>query len=193
MPLERIDKLISLGLGVSRKDAQKLISSGAVLLDERKAASGKIKADPAHSVIKVNGQELNPKEYVYLIMNKPAGYICSTSDPQKTVMSLIPKELFRRGLFPAGRLDKYSEGMLIITDDGDFAHRILSPKHHLPKTYEVSVDRPVINGELIETFAGGVDIGKGQRSSPAVLKPLSETSVFRDDIRGDVSSGQADV
>ena len=176
MPLERLDRLIAVGANVSRANAQRLISSGAVLVDGVKPRSGSEKADIDVNIIAVNGREIFVKQNLYLMMNKPLGYVCSTSDPQKTVLELVPKALLRKGLFPAGRLDKYSEGMLIITDDGDFAHRMLSPKKHLPKTYEVEADGCVSDEGLAKAFETGISIGKGQRTSPAELEVTSQTT-----------------
>ena len=176
MPLERLDKLIAMGTGLSRSEAQQLIASGAVLLDGVRVSSGKEKADIALNSIAVNGKELNVKRNIYIMMNKPVGYVCSTDDPQKTVLELVPKELFRKGLFPAGRLDKYSEGMLIITDDGDFSHRMLSPRKKLPKTYEVEVDSPLTDPKIAEAFSIGIPIEKGKKTSPAKLEITSPTS-----------------
>ncbi len=136
--------------------------------------SGSEKADPGRSVVLALGRRIVWSEHVYLLMNKPLGVVSSTDDPSsRTVLDLVPPELFRKGLFPAGRLDKYSEGMLILTDDGDFAHRILAPRRHLPKTYEVTLDAPIIDDALAAKFAEGVYLGGGDRSSSAVLIPLA--------------------
>ncbi|MEG2174381.1 MAG: pseudouridine synthase, partial [Oscillospiraceae bacterium] len=88
----------------------------------------------------------------------------------------LPEALSRRGLFPAGRLDKYSEGMMVLTDDGNFAHRLLSPNRHVPKTYYVEVDQPVVTPQLVLRFREGVFLGDGEHASPAHLEMLSSTS-----------------
>jgi len=175
--LIRMDKLLSSELGLSRTDAKKLLSQGRVLVDGIAVKSGSDKADTDKSEILVDGKRIAYREFLYLIMNKPLGVVSSTDDHDgETVIDLVPKELFRKGLFPAGRLDKYSEGMLIITDDGAFAHKILAPKHHLPKTYEITLDAPIIDDALVEEFSKGVYLGGGERSSPALLVPLSPSS-----------------
>ncbi len=171
-----MDKLLSAALEVSRADAKRLLSSGSVTVNGVPERSGSAKVDPAAQTVCVNGKRVSYSAHAYLVMNKPLGVVSSTDDPEsKTVLDLVPKELFRRGLFPVGRLDKYSEGMLILSDDGEFAHRVLSPRSHLPKTYEVTLDAPIIDEALVETFAGGVYLGGGERSSPAILEPLSRT------------------
>jgi 16S rRNA pseudouridine516 synthase len=169
----RLDRFLSEGMNVSRSDAKRLLSSGAVFVDGARARSGSIKVDPEQNRVTANGAPVVWQEHVYLLMNKPLGVVSSTDDPDsRTVLDLVPPDLLRAGLFPAGRLDKYSEGMLILTDDGDFAHRILAPRHHLPKTYEVTLDAPIIDDALVAEFGKGVYLGGGERSSPAILVPL---------------------
>jgi 16S rRNA pseudouridine516 synthase len=108
------------------------------------------------------------------MMNKPAGVLCATRDPNfRTVLDLLPQDLRRRGLFPAGRLDKETQGFVLLTNDGGLAHRILSPKNHVPKTYYAKVDG-VIPPELIKEFAAGITLGNGDVCKPAVLEILSE-------------------
>lgn len=171
----RLDKLLGTAAGVTRSDAKRLLSSGAVTVDGRSVRSAAEKVDPDVQCILVNGQRVGYSEHAYLVMNKPLGVVSSTDGHDgKTVLDLVPKELFRRGLFPAGRLDKYSEGMLILTDDGEFAHRILAPRHHLPKVYDVTLDAPIIDDALIAEFAKGVYLGGGERSSPAKLVRLDD-------------------
>lgn len=169
----RLDKLICSQLQLSRNDAGRLLSSGAVTVNGLTQRQSGAKADPERDEILINGRRIVWKQYLYILMNKPAGVVCSTRDPlSKTVLELLPSHLKRRGLFPAGRLDKYSEGMLILTDDGALAHRMLSPKSHLPKTYEVTLDRPAVGDALIRAFLAGVDLGGGDVCSKAILQPL---------------------
>ena len=111
------------------------------------------------------------------MLNKPSGVLSAAKDPDcPTVVDLLPPELSRRGLFPAGRLDKDTTGLLIITDDGDFAHRMLAPKSHVYKTYEAVLVQPV-TPEDIEAFAQGVTLGDGTECLNAVLEPLEGTRV----------------
>lgn len=173
----RLDKLLSTAKGVSRADAKRLLAGGAVTVDGKTVKSGSEKADPAHQTVLLKGAPVLFNEHVYILMNKPLGVVSSTDDPlSKTVLDLLEPTLWRKGLFPAGRLDKYTEGMLLITDDGNFAHRILAPKKHLPKIYAFELDAPVVNAALVEKFSQGVYLGGGEYSSPAILEPLSETS-----------------
>ena len=116
-------------------------------------------------MVTVAGRPVQYQRYVYIMMNKPAGVLSATEDRrQKTVLDLLPEDLRRRGLFPAGRLDKDTTGFLLITDDGELAHRMLSPKKHVYKRYVAQLDLPV-TPEDIEAFANGCDVGGG------VLRP----------------------
>jgi 16S rRNA pseudouridine516 synthase len=173
----RLDKLLSTAKGFSRTDAKRLLASGVVSVDGKIVKSGNEKADPARQTVLLRGEPVLFSEHIYILMNKPLGVVSSTDDPKsRTVLDLLEPSLRRNGLFPAGRLDKYTEGMLIITDDGDFAHRILAPKKHLPKVYEFELDAPIVNTALVEKFSQGVYLGGGKYSSPAILEPLSEMS-----------------
>ncbi len=177
MAIIRLDKLLSTAKGLSRTDAKRLLAGGGVTVDGKTVRSGSDKADTAYQTVLVNGEPVAFKKQLYILMNKPLGVVSSTDDPvSRTVLDLLPPELQRKGLFPAGRLDKYTEGMLLITDDGDFAHRILAPKKHLPKVYEFMLDAPIVNAELVEKFSQGVYLGGGRYSSAALLEPFSETS-----------------
>lgn len=175
--LERLDKILASQPGLSRSGAKRLLASGAVTVNGETERSGKRQVDPLRSSVAVNGVPVVVCRRRYLILNKPLGYVSSTDDPlSPTVLQLVPEVLRSRGLFPAGRLDKASEGMLILTDDGAFAHRMLSPKRHVPKTYYVEVDRPAVDEALAAAFAKGVELGGGDRSSPARLEILSPSS-----------------
>lgn len=176
MALMRLDKLLSSAGGCSRADAKRLLSAGAVTVDGKAVKSGSIKADPDSQAVLLNGKRLTYSEHIYIIMNKPLGVVSSTDDPDSpTVLDILPNELVRKGLFPAGRLDKYTGGMMLITDDGEFAHNILAPKKHLPKVYRFTLDAPVLNDELVKKFKGGVYLGGGEYSSPAYLAIDSPT------------------
>lgn len=174
---ERLDKIVANMPGVSRTDAKKLISSGKVMVDGKTAKDAKLHYDPALVAIEVMGKPLLYKKHLYILQNKPLGVVSSTDDPDsQTVLDILPEHLQRKGIFPAGRLDKYSQGMMIITDDGGFAHRMLSPKSRLPKTYYVEVDQDMVGTSLAELFAKGVYLGGGEYSSPALLEVLSPRS-----------------
>ena len=170
----RMDKLLAAAEGLSRAQAKRLLASGAVTADGRVVRSGAEKVDPQAQSIRVGGRPVQYRAHTYLVMNKPLGVVSSTDDPEsRTVLELVPPELAAKGLFPVGRLDKYSEGMLLLSDDGDFAHRVLAPRSHLPKVYDVTLDAPIIDEALVARFAEGVSLGGGERSSPAILEPLA--------------------
>lgn len=172
MSLERLDKIIaSQGFG-SRKEAQSLIRNGKVQVNGKAVRLPDFKADAQADSITVGGASLAYKQFVYIMMNKPAGVVSASRDPKmKTVVDLVPEALFRRGLFPAGRLDRDTTGLLILTDDGDFAHRMLAPKKHVYKLYHAAIDGPVGEDE-IKRFAEGVEFEDGTLCLPAELTVL---------------------
>ncbi len=134
--VQRIDKIISSQMNISRNDTRSLLKGGAVVCDGIVVTDPSLKVDAEKSVITVGGKALFYKEFIYIMMNKPQGVVSATNDPKtKTVIDLVPENLKRKNLFPAGRLDKDTVGFMLITDDGDFAHRILSPSKHVEKTY----------------------------------------------------------
>lgn len=160
--MERLDKIIASQGEFSRKEVKKLVSQKRVSVDGKLVLNSDIKIDPEKSIIVVDGKELNIKKYLYLILNKPKGYISATEDKKAaTVLDLVPDELFREDLFPAGRLDKDTTGLMIITNDGMLAHNILSPKKHVKKIYEVKIDIPVTE-KMVKKFAEGIRLNDGE-------------------------------
>lgn len=173
--MERLDKLIASRGTLSRKDAQKQIRSGAVTVNGAVCRQIDCKVDPDTDKITVAGQAVCTDRHLYIMLNKPAGVVSATEDRrEKTVLDILPEELKRPGLFPAGRLDKDTEGLLIITDDGDFAHRMLSPKKHVDKRYIAKLDGE-ITPEMITAFENGIIFRDGTRCLPAKLEILPET------------------
>lgn len=172
--MERLDKiLVSQGIG-SRKEVQKAIHSKRVRIDGVAITKPDYKIDPERCEITVDGQVLNVKQHVYIMLNKPAGYVSATEDNlNRTVLELVPKELYRKGLFPAGRLDKDTEGLMIITDDGEFAHRLMSPKHHVFKTYYAELDKTPTQDD-INCFESGMVLEDGTALMPAKLAVLAD-------------------
>lgn len=171
--MERIDKIISEQTHYTRKEIKKLISQGKVYVNEEQVKKPEIKYDKTNIQLKINGKEIEIKQHIYLILNKPKGYISATEDKtQKTVLDLVPDKYKNRNLFPAGRLDKDTTGLMIITDDGEFAHNILSPRKHVKKEYEVTIDIPVITS-MIEGFKNGVVLNDGECKT-AVLEITGE-------------------
>lgn len=172
MPLERIDKLIASQGTLTRSDARRLIKSGAVAVNGAAVRDAGQKADPKTDQITVSGRPFLFAKHIYLMLDKPAGVISASRDPkQKTVIDLVPAALRRDGLFPAGRLDRDTTGFVLITDDGNFAHRILSPKQHIPKTYLARLARPA-DDTLAEAFRTGVMLADGTRCMEAGLRIL---------------------
>lgn len=159
--MERLDKVIASQGKYSRSEVKKLVKGGRIAVDGETVKSADMKISPEKSVITVDGETVGYKKHIYIMLNKPQGVISASNDSsQKTVVDLVPDELFRQGLFPAGRLDGDTRGFVLITDDGDFAHRILSPKNHILKTYHATLERPVSN-EDIERFREGIELKDG--------------------------------
>lgn len=160
----RLDRFISSQLpDVSRRDVKKLCLKGRLTVNGKRAARSDMHIDEHSDSVALDGTEIIYREHIYIMLNKPQGVVCATRDGlSKTVLELIPPELRRRGLFPAGRLDKDTEGFVLITDDGDFAHRMLSPSHHVEKTYFVRLRDPW-ESSYTNTFSEGFDDDEGGR------------------------------
>lgn len=170
--MERLDKLLASTGRWSRREVKQLVREGRVLVDGVPASRAEEKADPAVSRILVDGEEAVIRKYTYVMLNKPAGVLSATEDPrQETVLDLLSPELRRQGLFPVGRLDKDSEGLLLLTNDGDLAHRLLSPKRHVDKVYYIRTDRP-LGEEDRAAFSRGIILEDGTACLPAGLTLL---------------------
>ena len=160
--MERLDKIISSQTEYSRKDIKKLISQKRIKINDIVAIKSDIKVDENVDIISIDDKKIEMQKNVYLVLNKPIGYISATEDrTQKTVLDLIDKKYLHREMFPAGRLDKDTTGLMIITDDGVFAHEILSPKKHVSKTYEVMIDIQMTE-EMVDGFKNGIDLNDGK-------------------------------
>ena len=175
---ERLDKIVSnMGFG-SRKDVKKLIKDGLVEVDGKVVNKNNMKVDPHKSTIVVEGVEINYREHIYLMLNKPAGYISTTDEFMSfTVLELLEYQHLVFEPFPAGRLDKDTEGLLILTNDGKFAHNITSPKKNVDKIYYVEVDGEV-DEKTIEKFSQGVRLDDGYLTKPADLEIIEVTEGF---------------
>lgn len=168
----RLDRFLTSQNIVSRREAKELCRSGAVTVNGVVIKNASLDLDPAADHIAVRGEQVVYREHIYLMLNKPQGVICATEDGRhQTVIDLVPPKLRWKGLFPAGRLDIDTEGFVLLTDDGDFAHRILSPKHHVAKTYEAVLEHPVAEEEL-ERFRGGIVLADGTECLPAQCRVL---------------------
>lgn len=186
MPLhtQRLDKLlVNCGLG-SRSQVKVIIRKKEITVNGEPAKDGEQKIDTENDVVAHKGQALIIKQHLYLMMNKPSGVVCATDDNlSETVIDIIPKRYRRKGLFPVGRLDKDTEGLLLITDDGDFSHRITSPKTKTYKVYQAVLDKPVTPKD-IDAFKNGIVMRDGTEYLPAKLsiinddpKPLVEVEI----------------
>lgn len=172
--MERIDKIISRELNIGRSEAKTLIKQGRAAVNGLPVKSFNDKMNEEKDVLTVDGREITLRRFVYIMMNKPKGVISSTDGKktsEKTVIDILPEEMKRKNLFPAGRLDKNTTGFMLITDNGDFAHRILSPKKHVEKEYIAKLDRP-FNSDVAEAFAAGVTIGENE-CLPALLEAVN--------------------
>lgn len=169
MEQQRLDKIIASTGRFSRREVKELIRRGWVLVDGVPAKSAQEKADPETAEITVRGEPLVYRRYTWVMLNKPAGYLSATEDGRGvTVLDLLPPELQRQGLFPVGRLDKDTEGLLLLTNEGGLAHALLSPRHHVDKEYYVRVEGRLTE-EDCRAFAAGMVLEDGLHCLPAEL------------------------
>lgn len=165
----RLDKYLSDACIISRTQAVSAIRSGRVCVDGKTATKGDMKINENKAAVTLDGKPLSYSEFIYILMNKPAGVVSATDDlREKTVLSLLPENYATKGLFPAGRLDKDTVGLLVLTNDGKNAHRLLSPKHHVEKEYYVECDGDFEEGD-IEVCLKGVTLD-GELTKPCILK-----------------------
>ena len=166
---ERLDKFIATQKCLPRSEVRRLIMRGCVKIDGKPAKKADTKIDPDAVEVTLFGEKVLYNKFVYIMLNKPAGVLSAATDKSReTVVDLVPPELYRKGLFPVGRLDKDTTGLLLITDDGDFAHYVISPKSGLDKRYSVVLDGEVTE-EIVEAFKKGVTLADGTKCLPAVL------------------------
>lgn len=172
--MERLDKVLA-GTGRwSRREVKLLVRQGLVRLNGAAAVSAEEKCDPETAVITVNGETVVLRRFTYVLLHKPGGVLTATEDRrQETVMELLPQELRRVGLAPVGRLDKDTEGLLLLTNDGELTHRLLSPKYHVDKRYFARVDGHLTAAHA-EAFAKGMTLGDGLKCLPARLEILPD-------------------
>ena len=203
----RLDKFLADAGKGTRSEVKKFIQKGQVQVNGVPAKKPEMKVDPENDVVVLSGETVGAApEFVYYLLNKPAGCVSATEDRNdRTVMEYVPSD--RKGLFPVGRLDKDTEGLLLITDDGMLAHELLAPGKHVDKTYFVRVEGK-LTVENIEKLENGVDIGEEKLTMPARAEIVggswegagdshrkSAGSVYRiasDNSRRQVSSGQED-
>ena len=169
--MDRIDKILA-GTGRwSRREAAELIRTGRVTADGDVVSRREDKFPPS-ALIRVDGEPISIEKYTYLMLHKPAGLVSATEDPRElTVLSLLPEHLRRIGLFPAGRLDKDTVGLLLLTNDGALAHALLAPKRHVDKTYLVRVEG-IFDERDERAFQEGITLADGYVCLPAGLERL---------------------
>lgn len=169
----RLDKILTHAGCGSRKEVQKMIKAKKVTVDGKVIAKPESNVDPDKSSICLNGKPVDYQEFYYYILNKPGGYISATEDPHEpTVIDLLDEVDRNKELFPVGRLDKDTEGLLLLTNDGKMAHDLLSPKKHVDKTYYAKVKGEMVP-EDIEIFAQGMTLDNGTVYKPGKLEIIS--------------------
>lgn len=172
MPTERLDKVVSAITELSRKAVRDVIKAGRVAVDGQTVTDCSVHIDPDRNAVAVDGIIGNYKRYVYFMINKPEGVISASNDKSReTVVDLI--KVKRDGLFPVGRLDKSTTGLLIITDDGDFGHKVINPKSGIEKEYVAVLDK-LVKDEDIAALSEGCVLADGTRCRDAAVKILSD-------------------
>ena len=167
--MERLDKLVAAYSEYSRKDVRRLVKEKRIEVNGAPASSFDQKIKDEDCVL-MDGEPIVRKRRIVAVLNKPMGFVTSTEDPRdRTVMELVPRDWMKMGVFPVGRLDKDTEGLLVLTNDGQLAHRVLSPKKHVPKTYYAKIEGRVTE-EDIKAFEAGVTLDDGYETMPAQLK-----------------------
>jgi len=173
--MERLDKILASQGTLSRKDVKEIIKKGRVTVNGNIVKDSAVKIDSEKDKVCIDGECLTLKKHIYIMLNKPKGVVsASESDTDETVVDLVPEELFRKGLFPAGRLDKDTTGFVLITDDGDFAHRILSPKNHIFKTYLARLEHSLTKSDIL-MIESGITLADGTVLKEAKVEIIEES------------------
>lgn len=169
----RLDKfLANMGFG-SRKDVRILIKKGQVSVNDKIIRDSGFKVNNESDDIRLDKKKIHYQKYIYLMLNKPAGYVSATEDPkEKTVIDLLTDDLKHFKPFPVGRLDKDTEGLLLLTNDGDLAHQLTSPRKEIEKTYYAVIDGVVTEDDRV-AFNEGVTLKDGYLTKPALLNILA--------------------
>ena len=171
----RLDKcLADCGLG-TRSEVKSLLKAKRITVNGKVVTNGKVQVNPETDVILFDGEKIQYEEFVYIMMNKPKGVVSATEDNlHKTVLDLIDPLYFKKGAFPVGRLDIDTHGLLLLTNDGELAHRLLSPKKHVTKIYQARVEG-VMTPEDAAAFERGIVLSDGTECMPARLDILRAT------------------
>ena len=174
----RLDRFLIKTANGPRKVARRLIFSGRVTVNGEVVTSPAHHIDPSKDVVEVDGKRITYIENVYLILYKPVGYVTSTSDPEHpTVMDLVEGLPFVGPIFPAGRLDLDAEGLVFLTSDGQLAHRLMHPRYHVPRTYEVRVERPIEPEKIEALEEGRVVLADGYHPLPVSVEIVEPTFI----------------
>ena len=172
--MERLDKLVANQFNITRSEARAAIRRGRVTVDGAVVRIADHKASGEANSICLDGNAMNYRKFMYIVMNKPAGVLSASKDKNsETVIDLIPNDIKRRGLFCVGRLDKNTTGLLLITDDGDFSHKLMAPDKEIYKTYIAELDGD-IPPNLSDAFLMGVTLADGTVCRPAKLTKIGE-------------------
>jgi 16S rRNA pseudouridine516 synthase len=167
--MQRLDRFISENSSYTRSQIKEFAKKGRIILDGAIVKKNDIKIDENNCDVICNGEKISKQGFLYVVMNKPKGYVCATEDRnEKTVTELLPPELQGKNLAPAGRLDKDTTGLLLLTNDGDFAHKLISPKHHTSKHYLVTLARD-FEDDYIEKLKNGIVLSDGTECLPAYV------------------------
>ncbi|MCX7694894.1 MAG: rRNA pseudouridine synthase [Caloramator sp.] len=177
MSKERLDKVLAnMGYG-TRKEVKSLVRSGVVVVNGNVVKDFSMHVEPEKDIIEVDGEVLEYKKYIYVMLNKPQGVISATEDDyDETVVDILPDEFRIFMPSPVGRLDKDTEGLLILTNDGELNHLLLSPKRHVPKKYYAKV-QGVVTEDDVEKFKKGVVLDDGYKTMPAELTILKSDEI----------------
>lgn len=169
----RLDRFLAEQGGIPRKEATRLLHRGEVTVDGKTLRDGAYKLAPQRETVVLSGKELTYRKHVYIMLHKPEGVVCATQDNlHPTVLSLLPPELAKR-VAPAGRLDIDTTGFVLLTDDGELTHRVISPRSHVPKEYHAVLERPCTE-EDVRAFAEGLTLSSGERCLAAELTPSED-------------------
>lgn len=168
----RIDKVLSQLQIATRSESKKIFQAGRIALNGKIIKNGSVKFDPDNDTLSLDGKPVLYEQFEYYMLNKPSGCVTATEDAHdKTVMEYLPSDCHRR-MSPVGRLDKDTEGLLLITDDGNLNHNLLAPGKHVEKTYFARIQGTVTE-ETVQRFADGLDIGEKKPTAPAKLEILN--------------------
>ena len=177
----RLDKFLPEMSGWTRSEVKKIVRTGSVTVDGNEVKKPETKIDEKLSIVRVDGRQIKYNKYEYYMLNKPKGFVSATTDREhKTVVDIISSSE-KKDLFPVGRLDIDTEGLLLITNDGELAHRLLAPKNHVEKTYYVEVSG-ILDDADVDAVEKGLDIGEEKNTIPAKME------ILKTDIQNNISS-----